>query len=141
MTYVPGTDGVSSVTKSFAETLATELLVEATSAEKFPDPATTTALVVSITDSVASFAAPAGNDVMPDVTVTVSDVFCAKNPTVMTAVADSPAITVSAIASMVNVSAFTAALVGSADSTPKDIAAASPKAIFLNEFTYFSLLY
>jgi hypothetical protein len=34
------------------------------------------------------------------------------------------------------VSAFTAALVGSADNTPKDIAAASPMAIFLNEFIF-----
>lgn len=58
------------------------------------------------------------------------------NDNVTTAVADSPAITASVAESMVRVGAFTAALVGSAESTPKDMAAASPRAIFLNEFIF-----
>jgi hypothetical protein len=58
------------------------------------------------------------------------------NDNVTTAVADSPEVTASVAESMVRVGAFTAALVGSADSTPKDIAAARPRAIFLNEFIF-----
>jgi hypothetical protein len=58
------------------------------------------------------------------------------NDNVTTAVAVSPAMIVSVAESIVSVGAITAALVGSADSTPKDIAAASPRAIFLNEFIF-----
>jgi hypothetical protein len=56
------------------------------------------------------------------------------NDKVTTAVAVSPAVIASVAESIVSAGPITAALVGSADITPKDIAAASPKAIFLNEF-------
>jgi hypothetical protein len=62
------------------------------------------------------------------------------NDSVTTAVADSPEITASVAESIVRVGAFTAAFVGSADSTPKDIAAARPRAIFLNEFIFLLII-
>jgi hypothetical protein len=71
---------------------------------------------------------------MAEIIVAVSAAVCEINDNVITAVADSPVETASVAESIVRVGAFTAALVGSADSTLKDIAAASPKAIFLNEF-------
>jgi hypothetical protein len=72
--------------------------------------------------------------------VAVSADVCDTNDNVTTAVADSPVDTASVAESIVRVGAFTAALVGSADITPNDIAAARPRAIFLNEFIYFPLL-
>ena len=71
---------------------------------------------------------------MADMIVAVSADVSEINDNVTTAVADSPDVTASVDESIVRVGAFTAALVGSADSTPKDIAAASPRAIFLNDF-------
>jgi hypothetical protein len=68
--------------------------------------------------------------------VAVSDDVSEINDNVTTAVADSPDVTASVAESIVRVGAFTAALVGSADITPKVIAAARPRAIFLNEFIF-----
>jgi len=83
---------------------------------------------------VADLAEPDGCVNIAEIIVAVSAEVCEINDNVTTAVADSPAVTVSVPESMARVGAFTAAFVGSADITPKDIAAASPKAIFLNEF-------
>jgi hypothetical protein len=74
--------------------------------------------------------------VTEEVTVTVSDVVCAKNETVTTAVADSPVNTASAAVSIEIVSAFTAACDGMAERVAKDKAAAMPNASFLNEFIF-----
>jgi hypothetical protein len=96
---------------------------------------------VSMIEKVADLAEPVGCVNIAEIIVAVSADVCEINDSVTTAVADSPVVTASVAESIVRVGALTAALVGSADSTPKDIAAASPRAIFLNEFTYFSLLY
>jgi hypothetical protein len=97
---------------------------------------TTEAVDVSKSDRVADFADPVGCVNIAEITVAVSADVSEINDNVTTAVADSPVTTASVAESIVRVGAFTAALVGSADSTPKDIAAASPKAIFLNEFIF-----
>jgi hypothetical protein len=86
--------------------------------------------------SVALFDEPDGCTNIADSTVAVSAADSEINDNVTTAVAVSPAMIVSVAESIVSVGAITAALVGSADSTPKDIAAASPRAIFLNEFIF-----
>jgi hypothetical protein len=80
------------------------------------------------------------NVTIEDVTVTVSPVFCAKKPTVTTAVADSPTNTASDAASITKVSALTAAFVGTADNVLIERAAAIPIAIFLNEFIFLLFL-
>jgi hypothetical protein len=105
-------------------------------AEKLPEPKDTTALVVSSTERGASEFAPAGILVAEEVSVTVSDVDCAKNETVITAVAVSPTKIASVAASIEIVSAFTAACDGIAENVAKDIAAAIPSASFLNEFIF-----
>jgi hypothetical protein len=58
------------------------------------------------------------------------------NDKVTTAVAVSPAMIVLVAESIAREGPITAALVGSADITPKVIAAARPRAIFLNEFIF-----
>jgi hypothetical protein len=85
---------------------------------------------------VAFFAAPVGCENIADNTVAVSAAVSEINDNVTTAVAVSPAVIASVAESIVSVGAITAALVGSADITPKDIAAARPRAIFLNEFIF-----
>jgi hypothetical protein len=134
--YVPATAGVLKVTKNFAVTYVGVLTVELMFAETLLPAITTEAVDVSRSDRVADFAEPVGCENIAEITVAVSAEVSEINDSVTTAVADSPAITASVAESMVRVGAFTAALVGSADSTPKDIAAASPRAIFLNEFIF-----
>jgi hypothetical protein len=99
------------------------------------------AVDVSSSVKVADFAEPVGCENIAEMIVAVSAVVCAINDSVTTAVADSPVDTASVAESIVRVGALTAAIVGTADSTPKDIAAASPRAIFLNEFIYFLFFY
>jgi hypothetical protein len=101
---------------------------------------TTEAVDVSSNDRVADFADPVGCENIADITVAVSADVSEINDSVTTAVALSPDVTASVAESIDSVGAFTAALVGSADITPKDIAAASPKAIFLNEFIFLLVL-
>jgi hypothetical protein len=139
--YVPATVGVFRVTKNFAVTYVGVLTVELTFAETLFPAITTEDVDVSRSDRVADFAEPVGCENIAEIIVAVSADVSEMNDNVTTAVADSPDVTASVAESIVRVGAFTAALVGSADSTPKDMAAASPRAIFLNEFTYFSLLY
>jgi hypothetical protein len=129
------------VTKNFAVTYVGVLTVELTFAETLFPAITTEDVDVSRSDRVADFAEPVGCENIAEIIVAVSADVSEMNDNVTTAVADSPDVTASVAESIVRVGAFTAALVGSADSTPKDMAAASPRAIFLNEFTYFSLLY
>jgi hypothetical protein len=132
--YVPATVGALRVTKNFAVTYVGVLTVELTFAETLLPAITTEAVDVSKSDRVADFADPVGCENIAEITVAVSADVSEINDNVTTAVADSPEVTASVAESMVRVGAFTAALVGSADSTPKDIAAARPRAIFLNEF-------
>jgi hypothetical protein len=134
--YVPATEGATSDTVNFAVTYPGVLTVELISAERFPAATATVAVVVSSTVSVALFDEPDGCTNIADRTVAVSVAVSEINDSVTTAVAVSPAMIVSVAESIVSVGAITAALVGSADSTPKDIAAASPRAIFLNEFIF-----
>jgi len=94
------------------------------------------AVEVSIKVSVADFAEPVGCENIAEIIVAVSADVCEIKDSVTTAVADSPVVTASVAESMAKVGAFTAALVGSADITPKVIAAARPRAIFLNEFIF-----
>jgi hypothetical protein len=93
-------------------------------------------VVVSSNESVALFDEPDGCVKIADSTVAVSAAVSEINDNVTTAVAVSPAVIESVAESIVSVGAITAALVGSADITPKVIAAARPKAIFLNEFIF-----
>jgi CBS domain containing-hemolysin-like protein len=79
---------------------------------------------------------PEGCVKIADSTVAVSAPVSEINDNVTTAVAVSPAVIVSVAESIVSVGAITAALVGSAEITPKVIAAARPRAIFLNEFIF-----
>jgi CBS domain containing-hemolysin-like protein len=79
---------------------------------------------------------PEGCVKIADSTVAVSAAVSEINDNVTTAVAVSPAVIVSVAESIVSVGAITAALVGSAEITPKVIAAARPRAIFLNEFIF-----
>jgi hypothetical protein len=134
--YVPATAGVLKVTKNFAVTYVGVLTVELMFAETLLPAITTEAVDVSRSDRVADFAEPVGCENIAEITVAVSADVSEINDNVTTAVADSPVTTASVAESIVRVGAFTAALVGSADSTPKDIAAASPRAIFLNEFIF-----
>jgi hypothetical protein len=134
--YVPATVGVLRVTKNFAVTYVGVLTVELTFAETLLPAITTEAVDVSRSDRVADFADPVGCENIAEITVAVSADVSEINDNVTTAVADSPDVTASVAESIVRVGAFTAALVGSADITPKDIAAASPRAILLNEFIF-----
>ena len=108
--------------------------VELTSADRLQAATSTVEVVVSSKVSVAFFAAPVGCENIADNTVAVSADVSEINDNVTTAVAVSPTRIESVAESIVSDGAITAALVGSAYSTPKDIAAASPRAIFLNEF-------
>jgi hypothetical protein len=132
--YVPATVGVLKVTKNFAVTYVGVLIVELIFAKTLLPAITTEAVDVSRSDRVADFADPAGCENIAEITVAVSADVSEINDNVTTAVAVSPATTTSVAESIVRVGALTAALVGSAVSTPKDIAAAMPRAIFLNEF-------
>jgi hypothetical protein len=134
--YVPATVGAFKVTKNFAVTYVGVLTVELTFAETLLPAITTEDVDVSRSDRVADFADPVGCENIAEITVAVSADVSEINDNVTTAVADSPDVTASVAESIVRVGAFTAALVGSADNTPKDIAAASPRAIFLNEFIF-----
>jgi hypothetical protein len=134
--YVPATAGALKVTKNFAVTYVGVLTVALMFAETLLPAITTEAVDVSKSDRVADFADPVGCVNIAEITVAVSADVSEINDNVTTAVADSPVTTASVAESIVRVGAFTAALVGSADSTPKDIAAASPRAIFLNEFIF-----
>jgi hypothetical protein len=121
---------------NFAVTYPAVLTVELTSAEVLPEPNATVAVFVSTNESVAVFAEPIGCEKIAARTVAVSAFVSEINDNVTTAVADSPAVTVVVAVSMLRVGAITAALVGSAEITPKVIAAATPRAIFLNEFIF-----
>jgi hypothetical protein len=134
--YVPATEGAFKVTKNFAVTYVGVFTVAFTSAETRLPAITAEAVAVSSNVNVADFAEPVGCVNIAEIIVAVSADVCEINDNVTTAVADSPVVTASVAESIVRVGAFTAALVGSADSTPKDIAAASPRAIFLNEFIF-----
>jgi hypothetical protein len=132
--YVPATEGATNETVNFAVTYPGVPTVELTSAERFPAAIATVEVVVSSNESVADFDEPVGCVNIAESTVAVSAAVSEINDNVTTAVAVSPAVIVSVAESIVSVGAITAALVGSAVSTPRDIAAASPRAIFLNEF-------
>jgi hypothetical protein len=132
--YVPATDGATKDTVNFAVTYPGVPTVELTSAERLPAAIATVAVDVSSNVIVADLVEPEGCANIADKTVAVSAAVSEINDSVTTAVAVSPAVIVSVAESIVSVGAMTAALVGSADMTPKDIAAASPRAIFLNEF-------
>jgi hypothetical protein len=129
------------VTKNFAVTYVGVLTVALIFAETLFPAITAEAVDVSRSDRVADFADPVGCENIAEIIVAVSAVVSEINDNVTTAVADSPDVTTSVAESMVRVGAFTAAFVGSADSTPKDIAAARPRAIFLNEFILLLVLY
>jgi hypothetical protein len=132
--YVPATEGATNDTVNFAVTYPGVLTVELTSAEALPAAIATVAVVVSRTASVAVLPAPVGCVNIAERTVAVSAAVSEINDKVTTAVAVSPAVIESVAESIVSAGPITTALVGSADITPKDIAAASPRAIFLNEF-------
>jgi hypothetical protein len=121
---------------NFAVTYPGVPTVELTSAESAPAAIATVEVVVSSNDSVADLFEPEGCVKIADSTVAVSAAVSEINDNVTTAVAVSPAVIVSVAESIVSVGAITAALVGSAEITPKVIAAARPKAIFLNEFIF-----
>jgi hypothetical protein len=89
---------------------------------------------------VADLAEPDGCVNIAEIIVAVSAEVCEINDNVTTAVADSPAVTVSVPESMAKVGAFTAALVGSAVNVPKAKAAAIANEIFLNEFIFLLVL-
>jgi hypothetical protein len=84
--------------------------------------------------SVADLLAVEGCANIADSTVAVSADVSEIYDNETTAVAVSPTRIESVAESIVKVGAITVACVGSADNTPKDMAAASPRAIFLNEF-------
>jgi hypothetical protein len=121
---------------NFAVTYPGVPTVELTSAERFPAAIATVEVVVSSKVIVAFFAAPVGCENIAESTVAVSAAVSEINDNVTTAVAVSPELIESVAESMVSTGPITVALVGSADITPKDIAAASPRAIFLNEFIF-----
>ena len=121
---------------NFAVTYPGVFTVELTSAETLLPAITATAVVVSSSVSVADFEAPVGCENIADNTVAVSAAVSEINDNVTTAVAVSPAVIVLVAESIVSVGPITAALVGSAEITPKVIAAARPRAIFLNEFIF-----
>jgi hypothetical protein len=134
--YVPATAGATSETVNFAVTNPGVLIVELTSADRLLPAIATVAVVVSRSVRVAVFAEPVGCANIAESTVAVSAAVSEINDNVTTAVAVSPATIVSVAESIVSVGEITAALVGSADITPKVIAAARPRAIFLNEFIF-----
>jgi hypothetical protein len=134
--YVPATDGATNETVNFAVTYPGVPTVELTSAERFVLAIATVAVVVSSNVSVADLLAVAGCENIAESTVAVSAAVSEIKDNVTTAVAVSPALIASVAESIVSVGAITAALVGSADITPKVIAAATPRAIFLNEFIF-----
>jgi hypothetical protein len=121
---------------NFAVTYPGVPTVEFTSADRLPAATATVEVVVSSKVSVAFFAEPVGCENIADNTVAVSAAVSEINDNVTTAVAVSPVVIASVAESIVRVGAITAALVGSADITPKVIAAAIPRAVFLNEFIF-----
>jgi hypothetical protein len=134
--YVPATAGATKDTVNFAVTYPGVFTVELTSAERLPAAIATVEVVVSSNESVADLFDPVGCAKIAESTVAVSAAVSEINDSVTTAVAVSPAVIESVAESIVRVGAITAALVGSADITPKVIAAARPRAIFLNEFIF-----
>jgi hypothetical protein len=133
-TYVPATVGAAKVTVNFAVTYPAVLTVELTFAVKLSPATTTVAVFVSSNVSVADLLAVEGCVNIADNTVAVSADVSEIYDNETTAVAVSPTRIESVAESIVKVGAITVACVGSADNTPKDMAAASPRAIFLNEF-------
>jgi hypothetical protein len=132
--YVPATVGAAKVTVNFAVTYPVVLTVELTFAVRLSPAITTVAVFVSSNVSVADLLAVEGCANIADSTVAVSADVSEIYDNETTAVAVSPTRIESVAESIVKVGAITVACVGSADNTPKDMAAASPRAIFLNEF-------
>jgi hypothetical protein len=134
--YAPATAGATNETVNFAVTYPGVPTVELTSAERLVLAIDTVAVVVSSNVSVADLFEPEGCAKTAESTVAVSAAVSEINDNVTTAVAVSPAVIESVAESIVSCGPITAALVGSADITPKVIAAARPRASFLNEFIF-----